>query len=325
MKVAKECHVQIPKSKKDANRFIPKIIHQTFFEPVTEENYPNFSRLVSSWRLSGWEYRFYDNAASEEFLDTHFPPEVRQAYNALIPGAYKADLFRYCVLLIHGGIYADVDVLLSTDLEKLVENDIGFISPVDEPGRDLGRGCCLWNGFIASAPGHPFLAKAVEMVVNAIQNRYTAVDIDHMLCPTPYLDHSHSWDLLFITGPCALGGAVNSVLGRHMQSEISPGELNVWNATTNNNKERIDDERLAIPGRTIILGQNKTDMGSHRFNWIEKNIIVASTDMPDYDDRKDKKHYSESTRENRKKMFGTSNVYQDLVSANEMIKLVIQR
>ena len=39
---------------------------------------------------------------------------------------------RYCVLLIHGGIYADVDVLLSTDLDKLVEDDIGFMVPVDE-------------------------------------------------------------------------------------------------------------------------------------------------------------------------------------------------
>jgi hypothetical protein len=47
-------------------------------------------------------------------------------------GAYKADLFRLCVLLIEGGIYSDVDVELTSDLDQLIEDDIGFIIPVDE-------------------------------------------------------------------------------------------------------------------------------------------------------------------------------------------------
>ena len=147
MKVTKECHVQIPPLKKNANRLIPKIVHQTYFEPVTEETHPNFSRLVSSWTKSGWEYNFYDDAASEAFLDEHFPPEVREAYETLIPGAYKADLFRYCVLLIHGGIYSDVDVLLSTDLDKLLEDDVGFMVPVDEVSLPTSSMvvCPQWN------------------------------------------------------------------------------------------------------------------------------------------------------------------------------------
>ncbi len=132
MKVSRQCHVKIPVVKKRPDRLIPRIVHQTYFESVTREKYPNFSRLVESWKRSGWEYNFYHDKDAEDFITAHFPPEVREAYDLLIPGAYKADLFRYCVLLIHGGVYADVDVLLSTDLDKLLEKDIGFMVPVDE-------------------------------------------------------------------------------------------------------------------------------------------------------------------------------------------------
>lgn len=308
----KEYFVQIPTFRMSNFRLIPRIIHQTYFEEITENKYPNFSRLVSSWKYSGWDYRFYDNDASVEFLDIHFPPEVREAYEILAPGAYKADLFRYCVLLIYGGIYADVDVMLNLDLNK-IDDDIGFIVPVDEPGRSEGVGSCLWNGFIAAAPGHPFIAKVIEMVINIVRNRYTAVDIDDMLCPRPNLGHSHDWDLLFITGPCVLGAAINSILGKDMQSNIEPGELNTTGLYH------------LIPGRAIILSQNKTDIGmSHRFTWNDKNLIVATTDIPNYEDNPHKrKHYSASTREMRG-IFGLKNVYKDRKSANEEFRLEIK-
>jgi hypothetical protein len=160
------------------------------------------------------------------------------------------------------------------------------------------------------------------MVVNSIQNRYTAVDFDDMLCPRsehhrlPDLDLSHSFDLLYLTGPCIVGAAVNDVLGRHMQTHIPIGELNIRNATSISQSD-------FIPGRTIILGQNKDDMGAHRFNDLERNILVAATDMPDYDDRKGVKHYSDSKK--AKTLFGLEGIYQDLSPANELIRLVIEK
>jgi len=65
----------------------------------------------------------------------------------LIPGAFKADLFRYCALLIHGGVYADVDIILESNLDQAIPPDVGFAVPMDEPQA------CLWQGFIAAAPG----------------------------------------------------------------------------------------------------------------------------------------------------------------------------
>jgi mannosyltransferase OCH1-like enzyme len=90
------------------------------------------SRLIESFKQSGWEYKFYTDDEARNFLSTHFPPEVRQAYDALRPGAFKADLFRYCVLLIHGGVYADMDIMLETNLDLAVGPDVGFMVPQDE-------------------------------------------------------------------------------------------------------------------------------------------------------------------------------------------------
>lgn len=130
--LSKQLTISPPLFARDPNRLIPRIIHQTWFEELSREKYPNMSRLVESFRLSGWEYKFYADEDAASFLSTHFPAEVREAYDALIPGAFKADLFRYCVLLIHGGVYADVDIMLESALDLSVAPDIGFMVPIDE-------------------------------------------------------------------------------------------------------------------------------------------------------------------------------------------------
>lgn len=195
-----------------------------------------------------------------------------------------------------------------------------------QPGRSTNAGSCLWNGFLAASPGHPFLARTIQIVVNSIRNRLTSVDIDDMLCPDkihhrfPDLDLSHSFDLLYLTGPCILGGAMNDVLGRHMQTHIAPGEIDIWNTTAS---ESIGDDLHLIPGRTIILSQNKSDMGAHRFTFLERNLLVAATDMPEYDDRQDIKHYSDSKKEKMQPLFGTKDVYRDFVPAHETVSIII--
>jgi len=130
--VAKQITITPPLYRRDPSRLIPRVLHQTWYETLTEVDYPNMSRLVESFKQSGWEYKFYSDSDAELFLETHFPSEVLEAYRALIPGAFKADLFRYCALLIHGGVYADVDILLESKLDLAIEPDIGFMVPMDE-------------------------------------------------------------------------------------------------------------------------------------------------------------------------------------------------
>jgi mannosyltransferase OCH1-like enzyme len=68
---------------------IPRIVHQTWFEDITLEAYPQLARLQNSWMNSGWEYRFYDDNDARDYIDKNFPRQFREAYDALVPGAFK--------------------------------------------------------------------------------------------------------------------------------------------------------------------------------------------------------------------------------------------
>lgn len=304
-----------PLYKRDSSRLIPRIIHQTWFEHLSKEKYPNFSRLAQSWKnQAGWDYRFYLDNDIEIFLSTHFPPEVKEAYDALSPGAFKADLFRYCVLFVYGGVYADVDVLLESKLDVVIENDVGFMVPLDRPGIEVNKRMCLWNGFIAAAPGHPLLASVIQNVVNNIRNRFTSVDVMQTMCPEVDFRLSHSFDVLFTTGPCILGASLNKLIGRESQRSFEPGELLV-NESAN----------ISFPGKLIFLNQARGDMGAHRFTFLEKNLIIAATDMPSYDDRVTvedghglKDHYSKLRK--KADIYGQEGLYKDNKIANEEIR-----
>jgi hypothetical protein len=314
--VAKQLTVIPPLYSRDPNRLVPRIIHQTYYEELTQEKYPNMSRLVESFKRSGWDYRFYSDEDAQNFLSTHFPAEVRQAYDALRPGAFKADLFRYCVLLIQGGVYADVDIMLEASLDQAIPENVGFVVPVDEPGMEANRRMCVWNGLIGAAPGHPILAQAIETVVNQVRNRFTSVDVDATFCPEPELSVLHSFDILFTAGPCLLGASINKVLGRSLQEPFVAGEL-IQNKGSD----------AELPGRTIILHQDKWDMGSHRFTFLEQNQVVAATDLEDSNDRNNQpstgktEHYSKTHKAIG--IYGLEGLYRDKVQADEDIVFVV--
>ena len=53
-------------------------------------------------------YYLYNDADCRAFIRSEFPPDVVAAYDRLIPTAFKADLWRYCVLYKFGGVYLDI-------------------------------------------------------------------------------------------------------------------------------------------------------------------------------------------------------------------------
>lgn len=177
-------------SKQTLQPLIPRIIHQTWFEPLTPEKYPDLVRIQNSWRSQGWEYKFYTDETSRMFIQKHFPERFLIAYDSLIPGAYKADLFRYMVLLIEGGVYADIDIQLNTNLDTFITPDIAFFVPRDLPGFITNQEFCLWNGLIGSAPGHVYMVEALERTVNLIYNRADLFDMEREMCQSS--DHNNN-------------------------------------------------------------------------------------------------------------------------------------
>ena len=68
---------------------------------------------------------------------------------------------------------------------------------LQKPGKEAGHTMCLWNGFIAAAPGHPILAKVIETVVNNVRNRFTSLDVMNTFCPHVHFSVSFKYSPLF--------------------------------------------------------------------------------------------------------------------------------
>jgi len=314
-------------------KLIPRIIHQTWFEELSAERYPELIRLQNSWKLNGWDYRFYTDKDARNFIVKNYPSRFLLAYDGLIPGAFKADFFRYLVLLISGGVYADIDVMLDTSLETFIRPDMGFFAPRDTPGYVKEEYFCLWNGFIGSAPGHPFLVKAVERTLNLILDRADQFDVESYACQNSQIELEW-WKVrseagLFLSGPCALGVAVNSVLGSDPFAHLDLGWINSGTISNETLGNEIQNNARGIFGNSLILQQKKNDLGAHRFTDPVRNVIVASTDNPgvskipvanvDHLNKKQTMHYSKGM--NGDHIWGSMFVYVDEMVTNETIIL----
>ena len=86
---------------------IPKKIFQTWHSsdlpPKMRENTMKLQK-----NHPDFEYYLFDDESCRKFIEMNFDSEVVGAFDQLVPGAYKADLWRYCVLYTHGGIYLDI-------------------------------------------------------------------------------------------------------------------------------------------------------------------------------------------------------------------------
>lgn len=102
----------------DRPQLIPKIIIQT------SETYKTSTQEATLKEFNPeYEYRFFNDAQRREFLKSTFLPKVIEAYDMLVPGAFKADLFRYGYLFIHGGCYFDDKIIARESLRNIIQPD----------------------------------------------------------------------------------------------------------------------------------------------------------------------------------------------------------
>jgi hypothetical protein len=128
-------------------------------------------------------------------------------------------------------VYADVDVLLETTLDTFITPSMSFFAPRDVVAEYADENFCLWNGLMGAAPGHPFLVRAVERLVNLILDRADIYDIEKDLISRSLsyrsmkLWKARAEPLLMLSGPCGLGVSVNDVLGGGALAKYNPGWL----------------------------------------------------------------------------------------------------
>lgn len=153
---------------------IPSIIYKT---GPTDSKYLDTTLLNLFQQTEtdnpGYKIEYYDDVRARQFIENNMDREVLQTYDSLKPGAYKADLFRYCVLYVNGGIYGDLTQKYLVPIDSLVDRERDRLVIV----RDLFDVLCWKNGiqisFMAAVPGLDIFRKAIdEIVYNVTHKNY---------------------------------------------------------------------------------------------------------------------------------------------------------
>lgn len=171
---------------------VPRRIVLKYNPPSIDDLIPALQVSANSWRdetgVLDVEVAYYDDATARAFLVQHYPKLVVDAWDALIPGSYRADLFRYAEIFIHGGVYVDIKCTRLADFSKLVGYNGTIVLDRDASGG-------LLPGFIAAPPRTPWVGQALTHTVRNVAKRW------------------YGADPLDVTGPRCMCRAVCSWLG----------------------------------------------------------------------------------------------------------------
>ena len=204
---------------------IPRIIHMTCPDAREIKN-PLWAGCLKKWRDLHPEYdiRVRGDAEVETFLRKHAPNAVER-WKAMPVGAVRADVYRYLVLRVEGGIYADMDCEPVKSIETLraqydkpggpppvvlgLEISEEYHSKTRAPGsfrsirvdpRWSFRGLCLCQWCAMAAPGSKAMEQAFLVSLGGLSRIRNAIIRGH-------LEHD---TITAGTGPVAMTKAILS-------------------------------------------------------------------------------------------------------------------
>jgi hypothetical protein len=181
---------------------IPKRIYQTW---KTREVNEKIAECINETKSNNptYDYYLFGDKECREYLIQNYPPAYINAFDDLIPGAFKADFWRYAILAKEGGVYIDLDMKPLKSIDYIL-GDSDFVSIKDR--IEHTDSYAIYQAFIGTIPNHPFLIETLDIVLKNIQNHYYG-----------------NYNPLGITGPIAMGGAIKRLLNGE---ELKVGDTN---------------------------------------------------------------------------------------------------
>jgi len=143
---------------------IPLNIYQTWH---TKDLPPLMRNAVDKIIRSNprFNYKLFDDNDCRNFIKDNFNQDVLNAFDTLIPGAYKADLWRYCILYKNGGVYLDIKYTPYNGFRfiNLMEKE-HWVLDMDKHG--------IYNALMVCKPNNEILLKAINKVVDNVKRKF---------------------------------------------------------------------------------------------------------------------------------------------------------
>lgn len=134
---------------------IPKIVFQTYpdKDKIPQKVYDNIDKYAN-----GYKHIIYDDDDALTFLAEYFGSREISTFNNLKKGCHKADLLRYCLLYIYGGIYLDIKTELIKPLREIFTHN--YLYGVFSINKHS-----VYQGILATPPNNPIFLQLIEDMI----------------------------------------------------------------------------------------------------------------------------------------------------------------
>lgn len=149
----------------------PLTIMQTHKYKITQV--PDiFSEAWDSWKTqTDCAYVYFDDADGRQYLLNNLGQEYVDTYDAIAPGAFKADFFRYCWLYKEGGVYADFDSVALVQIHDWLKDypDVDVVLARDDPSDRTA----LYQAFVfCRRPRNKLFKTCIDMIMRNVRDAH---------------------------------------------------------------------------------------------------------------------------------------------------------
>ncbi|EXJ92748.1 hypothetical protein A1O3_01300 [Capronia epimyces CBS 606.96] len=203
------------------------------------------------------------------YVETHFGPngfnrpDIVYTYKSLAAKIIKADLLRYLVMYVEGGVYTDIDVEALKPIDRFIpsrykEKDIDMVIgvEVDQPEYKnhsiLGTKCqsfCQWT-FMAK-PRLPVMMRLIDTILKWL---YEVAKKQGKSISEIELDFD---EVISGTGPSAFTSAILAEMAARSGEEVQ------WDCFHNLGESKLVSGILVLTVEAFAAGQGHSDSGNH--------------------------------------------------------------
>jgi mannosyltransferase OCH1-like enzyme len=138
---------------------IPKLIHQTARTRDLPADVRGYVERVKAVHPD-WQYHLWTDEENLELVRARVP-EFIDVFQKLPKNIMRADVIRYVLMYVHGGLYLDTDYEMLKPFD-LTDRDV--VLPLERDGT-TGEPLRPCNSIFASAPGHALWRMAIDDLI----------------------------------------------------------------------------------------------------------------------------------------------------------------
>jgi len=190
------------------NSVIPLNIYLTWSTkelPIKMQENVDIMRIVNP----EFNIQLFDDNDCRDFIQNNFPKDILIAFDTLKPGAYKADLWRLCILYINGGIYADIKLNCINNFKFIALTEKEHLV-LDRPGIYWKEGeIGIYNALLVAKPKNILFLRCINKISENVKNK------------------NYDFHCLYPTGPGLIGEEYIKMLRENESTMNIQTELNL--------------------------------------------------------------------------------------------------